>query len=138
MLNLTIPKENAMTTTTAQTVTIETEEKYGDGVRSSKREHVLEFMGNRYGLVFVPAGVSARRVTQGPMVAGPWADGFELGSYITADRKGSGYVAACNRSNGTEHTVEVGDQVVIDGVTFTVAAGKGYRPDYLRLVGEAN
>lgn len=118
-----------------KTVTIATEQQYADdAVRASLRDHVLVFKGNRYGLVFVPAGASARQEFQGPLVAGPWAHAFGLATVLTADRSmSSGAEAARNSAAGTEHVVEVGDVVMIEGLAFEVASGRGFRPEYLRL-----
>src|SRR5262249_24874267 len=115
-------------------VTIETEDKYGDGVRASKRAHVLIFRGKRYGLVSVMQGAEGRRSYQGPLVPGRWVDAFALASVITANpAHSSGAESQRNRAAGTEHRVDVGDRVQVDGRVFVVAAGHGYQPDYLRL-----
>ncbi len=113
-------------------IKIATEDK--QYARVSLKGHVLVFKRNRYAVCSIPEGQEARQVTHGPMVAGPWVKAFELGSVLSANPEmGTGAEMRRNREAGTEHDVVEGDQVEVDGHIYTVAAGEGFRRDYLRL-----
>ena len=82
-------------------------------------EHVLAAGHNRFGVGFIPEGSEGRQVKYGPMVPGPWAFAFGLCSVID-NFGGTGAERKRNLAAGTEHDVEDGDSVTIDGVEFVV------------------
>lgn len=73
----------------------------------------------RFGIGAMPADMSGRQVTGGPLVPGPWAFAFGLCSVID-NHGGSAREAAEKRAAGTEHVVDFGDELVIDGHAYTV------------------
>ena len=87
----------------------------------------------RFGLGFVPKGDEGRQVFQGEMVPGPWAYAFGLCSVID-NHGGTGAERQRNLEAGTEHDVEAGDTVIIDGNSYEVKVTRnGFEP-YLKLV----
>lgn len=64
----------------------------------------------RFGLGFVPKGSSARQVTAGPLVPGPWPFSFGLCTVID-NYGGSGRESSENKAKGIEHDVKDGDIV---------------------------
>lgn len=104
----------------------------GDTCRTT--DQVIVFGGKRFKFVSTPEGAESRIVHQGPMVPGPHVQAFELASTLAANPEhGTWGEMKRLREAGKVHEVQVGDELSIDGHTFRVAAGVGYRPDYLRL-----
>lgn len=95
----------------------------------SKTDHVLVLSRSlkRFGIGGVPAGHVGRQVTQGPLVPGPWAFTFGLASVIAANPEHGTYgEIKRNLAAGREHTVEEGDRIVFDGVTYEVQVTDGF------------
>lgn len=66
----------------------------------------------RFGVGEVPRGSEGRKVSFGPMVPGPWAYAFGLGTFITSDpNHNSGTESAKLRAAGVEHVVREGSTV---------------------------
>lgn len=87
----------------------------------------------RFGLGFVPEGHEGRQTFQGEMVPGPWAYAFGLCSVID-NHGGSGAERQRNLAANTEHDVEEGDTIIIDGNSYVVKVTRnGFEP-YLNLV----
>jgi len=73
-----------------------------------------------WGIGAVLAGDSARMVTGGPLVPGPWAYTYGLASVMTDDRRGTGWDIEQGRINGTVIDAVVGDVLSIDGTDYVV------------------
>lgn len=80
-------------------------------------------IGNRFGLIFVPADCAARKDHGGPEVPGPWASAYGLCAVID-NHGGTAREAADRQAAGLEHTVHVGDEIVIAGHRCTVEIWK--------------
>jgi len=96
-------------------------------------EHVLSVKHGsrtprRYGIGGVPRGDSGRQEHGGPLVPGPWAFVFELGSTID-NAGGTGAEIQRNRAAGIEHDVQHGDFVRFDGCLYEINVATGYRGD---------
>lgn len=104
--------------------------RYNDGLET---DHVIAFKstGKRFGLGSTPEGKSARQVSQGPMVPGPWAYAFGLCVAITADPS-TGTAAETRRLENENkfHLVEDGDILEIDGQSYKVRV---VRREYIEL-----
>ena len=66
----------------------------------------------------------ARKVMNGPMVPGPWAYAFALGTVIDT-QGGTKAESERLRAQGLEHDVAQGDNLVIDGNEYIAVAASG-------------
>ena len=57
----------------------------GNGALEVPGEFAYQGRGFGFGIILVPAGQSARRVSGGDMVPGPWAATYEMGAMLTGD-----------------------------------------------------
>lgn len=73
-----------------------------------------------YNASFVPAGEEARQVSGGPLVPGPWAALFGLGSVIDNHGGTAGEITR-ERAAGTVVEATAGDELEIEGVVFVLA-----------------
>lgn len=85
----------------------------------------------RFKLGEIPHGSEDRKDHGGPMVPGPWAYAFGLGSYITSDP---------NRNSGADHRrkmAEGSEHLVRNGSTLRFPSGSVYvvrvRGEYIEL-----
>ena len=122
----------------AQLIGIET--KRDRVLDALKTDHVLKVeydghrgtpLSKRFGIGMVPAGCEGRQVDFGPVVPGPWAYTFGLGTCICSN-PGMGTHAESQRKLAakTEHVVEDGDVLAMGGAIFTVkikSSGNGVR-----------
>jgi hypothetical protein len=100
-----------------------------DDGRSAVSDHVLALTGTyrRFGVGGICRGGEGRQTYQGPMIPGPWAFAFGLGSTITANpAHGTGAERERKLAAGTEHDVAEGDRVRFDGVTYEVQVTNGF------------
>lgn len=87
--------------------------------------------GHRNGITIVQRGESGRKVEQGPLVPGPWADTFGLCTVMAANPEhGTSAEMARLRGQGLVYDVRSGDLLCIDGVIYRV---KVYRRQYIAL-----
>jgi hypothetical protein len=112
--------------------------KYGDGVKSSEVRVMVEGQrGVGFGFIYVPPGATARRVMEGPMVEGPWADAYGLPA-VMSDCGGTRTEIDEARAEGRLIECAPGDVLVIDGFRFTVQfARRSTDKSNIELVGEA-
>lgn len=75
----------------------------------------------RHGLGACLRDESGRRIQDGPIVPGPWAYAYGLAVCITANPEmSSGAEAERGRAAGTEHVVEDGDLIELNGDFYEV------------------
>jgi hypothetical protein len=124
--------------TEKRTFRIPVSETKDDG-RVVTSDHVLrEPGGRRFGVGGIPKGQTGRKISQGPLVPGPWAFTFGLCTVID-NYGGTGAEIERNEKANREHAVLDGDIVVFDGRKYTVALTDGFgqkcgRCDYIRLI----
>jgi len=90
----------------------------------------------RFGVGLVAEGDEGRQEFGGPMVPGPWA--FSYGLSVCIDNHGgTGAERQRNLAAGTEHDVNEGDIVEIDGHSFVIKVTRnGFEP-YIKFVPKA-
>jgi len=102
----------------------------GDAAASYHRgriDHVINLGSciTRFALGVVRRGDDGRREMYGPMIPGPWA--YTVPKAGVIDNYGGSRAASDRRlTEGTEHTVKNGDQLIIDGETYSVAVRGRY------------
>ena len=100
-------------TTTAHTVFVE------DKGYCWSTDHVLVSTwaypaNHRWGICFIPKGSEGRRVYQGPMEPGPFADPFGLATCIAANPEHGTYGEMRRKAaRAMVHEVQAGDRVVL-------------------------
>ena len=94
--------------------------RYGDGTTVKNANLKIEGTLTRVAISYVGTGFEGRQESGEPMVPGPWASTFGLGSMLTAGRV----------AREPEITVADGDVLSIDGVDFRVRV---YRREYVAL-----
>ena len=57
----------------------------GNGALEVPGEFAYQGEGFGFGIILVPAGQSARQVSGGPLVPGPWAATYGVGAMLTGD-----------------------------------------------------
>lgn len=87
--------------------------------------------GSGFQVGYVPAGESARKVYQGPLVPGPWAYAYPLCSVISTDG-GTSAEMAREKAAGLLLHVALGDRIEVEGLAYAVKATDRYNIELIQ------
>ncbi len=93
--------------------------RHGDSLTTHHTLRLRPSIITRFGIGSIGVGQEARKYMNGPLIPGPWAYTFGL-STILDNHGGSGRESTDALAAGTEHMVDDGDLLEIDGHTYRI------------------